>query len=250
MKACNGIVVQPIKGAQLVSQVEAQKPVAPPNRYAPPSKRKEEVKTLTKDEINSDLLFPSLAPMKPMTTGASWSQLRNRLSQPANPFSVLSEDNATVNPVVKPEMNFMHVIDERIKREKAEKEEGVKRDAITEPSQMTMEQRDAHGWTTLRLPPNFVEFNERLSAYKPLKEQDYYDSGHAFDSPWTRGMPVECVHLGGAPIERKEKKVDHFADFFLNKDPVITYSPISEASVAAAKAKFAGFFRKGEKSMV
>jgi hypothetical protein len=250
MKACNGIVVQPIKGSQLVSQSQSPKPAAPATRYAPPSKRKEEPKTLTKDEINSDLLFPSLAPMKPMTTGASWSQLRNRLSQPANPFSVLCEDNATMNPVAKPEMNFMHVIDERIKREKAEKEEGVKRDAITEPSQMTMDQRDAHGWSTLRLPPNFVEINERLSASKPLKEEDYYDSGHAFDSPWARGMPVECVHLGGAPIERKEKKVDHFAEFLLNKEPVITYSPISEASVAAAKAKFAGFFRKVEKSMV
>jgi hypothetical protein len=188
--------------------------------------------------------------MKPMTKGASWTQLRNRLSQPANPFSVLSEENATVNPVAKPDMNFMQVIDERIKREKAEKEEGVKRDAITEPSQMTMDQREAHGWSTLRLPPNFVEINERLSTPKSLKEEDYYNSGHSFDSPWTRGMPFECVHLGGAPIERKEKKVDHFTEFSLKRDPVITYSPISDASVAAAKAKFSGFFRKGEKSMV
>lgn len=221
----------------------------PTNRYAPPSKRKEEPKTLTKEEINSDAVFPSLAPMKPMTSGASWAQLRNRLSQPANPFQVLAEDQSpTASP--KPHMNFMRVIDERLKREQAEKEEGFRREAITEPKQMSIEQREANGWTTLRLPPNFREISERLAANRPLKEEDYYDSGHAFDSPWLPGMPVECVHLGGTPIERTEKRVDHFAEFSINRTPTVVYSPISEASVAAAKAKFAGFFRKSEKYVV
>ena len=233
MKPCQGIVVAPIKAHMMV---QPEKPNPPPtNRYAPPSKRKEEPKTLTKEEINSDTLFPSLAPMKPMTSGASWAQLRNRLSQPANPFQVLAEDQSpSASP--KPDMNFMRVIDERLKREQAEKEEGFRREAITEPKQMSMEQRDANGWTTLHLPPNFREISERLAANRPLKEEDYYDSGHAFESRWLPGMPVECVHLGGTPIERTEKRVDHFAEFSMDRTPIVVYSPISEASVAAAKA--------------
>jgi hypothetical protein len=44
-----------------------------------------------------------------------------------------------------------------------------------------------------------------------------------------------------------EKYVDHFANFSLNKETPIIYSPISDSSVAAAKAKFAAFFKKSEK---
>ena len=239
----------------------APKPMV--NRYAPPSKRKEEPKTLTKDEISSDILFPSLSPMKPMTSGASWAQLQNRLS--SNPFSALSEDSTSpkdLSPSPKDlspshkdlspshKMNFMRVIDERMKRERAEAEEGIRREGITEPSQMTMDQREANGWTTLRLPgtpAELMDISERLSANPPLKEEDYYDSGHSFERPWIRGDPVECVHLGGKPIERTEKAIDHFANFSTDRTPVVVYSPICEASVAAAKAKFAGFFKKSEK---
>lgn len=245
MKPCHGIVLNPIKGSILAQNAAAiaQKPMV--SRYAPPSKRKEEVKSLTKDEISSDILFPSLAPMKPMTSGASWSQLQNRLT--SNPFHALSEDSPSPKS---PKLNFMRVIDERMKREKAEAEEGVRREAITEPSQMTMEQREANGWSSLRLPgtpTDFIEISERLAANPPLKEEAYYDSGHSFDAPWSQGNPVECVHLGGKPIDRTEKPVDHFANFSIDHTPVVVYSPISEASVAAAKAKFAGFFKKSEK---
>jgi hypothetical protein len=83
-----------MKGSKLVSQVEKSETAPSSSRYTPPSKRKEEPKTLSKEEIGSDLIFPSLAPMKPMTMGASWAQLRNRLSQPANQFSVLAEDTS------------------------------------------------------------------------------------------------------------------------------------------------------------
>ena len=250
MKPCQGIVLNPIKGS-LLAQAHAQAKPLVTSRYAPPSKRKEEPKTLTKDEISSDILFPSLSPMKPMTSGASWSQLQTRLSTP-NPFSALSEDSPSpkASPRPRPDMNFMRVVDERMKREKAEAEEGIRREGITEPSQMTMEQRDASGWTTLRLPgtpAEFMDISERLSANPPLKEEYYYDSGHKFERPWIRGDPVECVHLGGTPIERTEKLVDHFANFSIDRTPVVVYSPICEASVAAAKAKFAGFFKKSEK---
>jgi len=238
MKPCNGITVNPVKGALLASAASPASPTPAQARYAPPSKRKEEPKTLSKDEIDSDVVFPSLSPMKPMTSGATWAQLQTRLS--SNTFSE--------SP--KADMNFMRVIDERLKREKAELEEGIRREAITEPSQMTMEQRTTNGWATLPLPgtaSNFIRINEFLATSKPLKEEDYYDSGHSFDAPWSRGRPVECVHLGGNPIERTEKYVDHFANFSLNKEATIVYSPISESSVAAAKAKFAGFFKKSEK---
>jgi hypothetical protein len=113
-----------------------------------------------------------------------------------------------------------------------------------------MEQRNANGWATLPLPgtpTNFIRINEALSARKTLKEEDYYDSGHSFNAPWSRGEPVECVHLGGEPIERTEKTVDEFAKFSIDMKPVVVYTPISEASVNAAKAKFAAFFKKSEK---
>jgi hypothetical protein len=172
--------------------------------------------------------------MKPMTSGASWSELRSRL----NPYSVLSEDD-TVNPVNPVKMNFSLVVEEQIKREKLELEEGIRRDAITDPKEMSIEQRNAHGWATLRTPPNFLEFNQR--ATKILTEEDYYDAGNSFDTQWQRGMPVECVHLGGAPIER-EKNIDYFAKF--STDTPTIYSPIVESSVKAARAKAFAFFGK------
>lgn len=253
MKACNGIYIPPVKGSHLVS-VQADKPAERHiSRYAPPSKRKEEVKTLTKEDIDSDTLFPTLSPMKPMTSGASWSQIRNRLSRPSNQFEALDEDSPMETPIMSPktpgstksDMSFLHVIDERLRREKAELEEGIRRDTITQPSQMTMEQRSINGWSTLPLPPNYIEINEHFNLNNVFFDENYYNAGNVWDTLWSPGEPVECVHLGGAPIERTEKRVDHFAEFAKNQDSTVNYTPISESSVTAAKNKMFAFFGMG-----
>jgi hypothetical protein len=242
MKACNGTLLNPIKGSHLIT-TQGEKPAEKPaekamNRYLPPSKRKDEVKTLTKEDIDSDALFPSLSPMKPMTSGASWSQIRTRLSRPTNSFEVLSDESLPTSP--KTGMNFINVIEERLKREKAEMEEETRRSNSGNPGEMT----------TFHVPPNQAEIAaiiERLSQRRVLTEEDYYNAGNTWDKAWAPGDPVECVHLGGAPVQRTEKYIDYFAEFAKPLDTVVTYSPISESSVTAAKNKFFAFLGKRPK---
>ena len=235
MKACNGTPLAPIKGSHLMTK-QGDKPIETPmNHYVPPSKRKNEVKTLTKEDINSDALFPSLSPMKPMTSGASWSQIRTRLSRPSNSFDVLADDASPSSPTTG--MNFIQVIEERLKREKAEMEEELRRNNSDRPSEMT----------TFHVPPNQEEITaiiDRLSQRRVLTEEDYYNAGNIWDKPWSRGDPVECVQLGGAPVVRTEKYIDYFAEFSKPQDTITSYSPISESSVTAAKNKFFAFLGK------
>ena len=160
MKACDGVALTPIKGstlmksgAQLSAQLSAQlgappgtpaSPGAPLTRsYVPPSKQREEAKVqkdLTQEELNSDTVFPTLSAMKPVTNGATWSQLRSRLSQ-------TSQDSPKESAPT-----LLNVIEERMKREAREKEEGMLRDTITDPFLMTPEEREANGWLTLKVP--------------------------------------------------------------------------------------------------
>lgn len=142
MKACDGVALASIKGSTLMKSPMLSAPGAAPGAaltrsYVPPSKRKEELKIqkdLTQDELNSDAVFPTLSAMKPVTSGATWSQLRNRLSQ---------------DP---PKETLLNVIEERMKREAKEKEDGMLRDTITDPFLMTLEEREANGWHTLHVP--------------------------------------------------------------------------------------------------
>ena len=162
-----------------------------PSRYVPPSKRAEEPATLSTTDMKSDKLFPTLAPMKPTMNGASWGQIRARLATPTKPEQP-------------PQLDFKRTIEASIQRMDKEQEEGKRRENITNPVEMTPAQLEQNGWTSLKLaPPN--PYYERFT----LEEDDYYNARTAWP---TEGFPFECVHVGGAEIERSlGRPTDYFA---------------------------------------
>jgi hypothetical protein len=101
------------------------------------------------EDYASEELFPSLSAMKPVTAGASWSQIRNRLT-------------------ARTELNFKQTAESCIQREKEEREEGIRRELVTDPLEMTAEQRATNGWYALQVrsrPMNIIE--------QPTEEEIY-----------------------------------------------------------------------------
>ena len=113
MKAAQGIHVPAIAGSALMAQ-----------RYVPPSKRKDEPKPTSVD-LTSETLFPVLAQMKPAGAGATWGELRTRLTEPNK---------------------FKQAVEDCIKREA---DEAYRRETITDPFKMTEKEREVNGWLIL-----------------------------------------------------------------------------------------------------
>jgi hypothetical protein len=139
-KPSEGITLKPVKWSELVKKesvvVTAPPPVAA-SKYVPPTMRAVEAKKekeLSADDLGSAKLFPSLTyvptkglpPMLPTTTGASWSQIRNRI-----------------------EGGMKEHIVEKIEAQKQSEEDRIRNENQEDPYQMTIEQRDAKGWKTL-----------------------------------------------------------------------------------------------------
>lgn len=147
MKPCNGVPIAPaplaiaaarpvpahIKAAELAAAAAAAaSPVK--SSYCPPSKRKQAAavqKAPTQDELNSDLVFPTLKPSAPVTGGATWGQLRERLA---------------------PATSFKGVIEERVKREEEDRIRIV--EVVTDPTKMKTAELLAEGWAVLPVTPS------------------------------------------------------------------------------------------------
>lgn len=184
MSNATGITLAPIKGSLLMRQATATAQAtaeAPKASYVPPSKRKEqakEVKAPTAEELSSEQLFPSLSPMKPATPGATWGQLRSRLTS-TNSFAALdTEDDPS--PTVTPNMNFKNVIKERIKADIKEEEEGIRLSNITDPHEMSAAQLAENGWDRIPMPDCsskiwYHEYNDRIELASPLEDTSYSD---------------------------------------------------------------------------
>lgn len=170
-KPCEGITLAAVKGSHLVS-TQHQQPLAQKGAYVPPNKRAatapEGPKVLTKDELSSVENFPSLG------GGASWSQIRDRLT-PSKP-------------------NFKGMIEERIRRDKQ--------------LENYQENADDDGWLTLRLGAEYG-FGSRRSKPHAIDPWDFPPD----KTEWPpMGVPpgfgentwnyVECVNADGTPIER------------------------------------------------
>jgi len=254
-KPCAGIALGAIRLADTMKQTDASAAASAPvvQRYMAPSMRAAvaKVATLSSDDISSDVLFPSLAPMKPATAGASWGQLRARLSS-RNQFAVLDEDDAP--PLPQQPMNFKGVMEERIARDREEQADAERRENITDPVEMSIEQRRANGWSTLfipRDPIDFVAYNDRIASRLVLDEDDYFNA----KTTWTtagfteeqmtdpRKFPThaDCVHLGGAPIERSNKPEP---DFFAKQGSDARFPTSSDSSEKRAKKALFSFVGK------
>jgi hypothetical protein len=115
-KACDGIKLAPVRLADLVKNGPAAPMAATANTpYIIPSKRIDKVSALsptplTIEEIKSEKAFPSLGQMKPVTSGASWNQIRARLT----PAPDMTPKNSTIN--------YKQAIEQRMLRDKEEAE--------------------------------------------------------------------------------------------------------------------------------
>jgi hypothetical protein len=142
-KACEGVKLTPMRLADLVKNGAAAAPSQPPkSHYIIPSKRAQpadtgpQQPTLSVEEMKSEQSFPTLGPMKPATSGASWGQIRARLAKPLAPAPA----PPPITPPSKTGMNFKEMIDNRILRDKEEAEK-----------QPVEEEDDEAGWHTLSL---------------------------------------------------------------------------------------------------
>jgi hypothetical protein len=144
MKPCNGVAIAPtplptapkahLKAAELAAAAEAASATPVKASYCPPSKRKQVAavqKPPTEDELNSDLVFPTLKPSAPVTGGATWGQLRERLA---------------------PTTSFKGVIEERVKREEEARMRIV--EVVTDPTKMKTAELVAEGWAVLPVTPS------------------------------------------------------------------------------------------------
>ena len=128
-------------------------PLATTARYPPPSKRKDEIKQPTAEDFASDITFPTLAQMKPAASGATWNELRNRLTKTS------------------PSINFKQVLEDSIQREADEEH---RRENLTDPFMMTPKEREANGWTTI-LPFNNEERKRRNAISTSKKNDDWLE---------------------------------------------------------------------------
>ena len=187
-KLCNGTVLAPIRMADAAT-ASAQKSflTRATGGYVPPSMRRtpsfpDTPKSVTSVNSASREEFPTLGSTpKPVISGtASWTQIRTRFHpEPAatstpppstpvpdtptsstNQFAALDDDSVATPK--SSSVNFKKVIEERIKREEAERL-GLYEAEPTDPQKMTREQLERNGWAVLSLPP--AEHGEARKAW-------------------------------------------------------------------------------------
>jgi len=197
-KPCQGIVLKSMTGAEIAKQQPAVTAV-PRSRYLPPIQRKLEVKTLSKEDLDSTDMFPAMQEIQPSTAnGASWSQIRMRLAQP---------------------INMKLVVEEAIERERKASEEGIRQEQETDPLKMTKNQRETNGWATLAMPKTNEEVRDIVERIRPqtVKEDELYlDNSEWGLSPFAEDAMndanlfmkrFKCVNADGTPIIREKKRV-------------------------------------------
>ncbi len=203
-KACEGVTLAPMRMIDLAKGGTAPTPSTPTaagakSAYVPPSMRirapAPPSRQLSFDDLASAELFPSLGTPTgtPISGGWTMAQIRSRLTAAAptpktvapatpalstvNSFAALDEEGTGSQGAATPRStvsNFKLVIEERIKREEAERMGALIEDEPTDPKLMTPAQLAKHGWAALKLPPPsnapaerrtwICEYNARAAA--------------------------------------------------------------------------------------
>ena len=182
-KACEGIKLAPVR------LTAATAPAISERHYIIPSKRNptsEPQSTLNVEDLRSENLFPALGPMKPVSSGASWGQIRARLANP--PITPI------VPSVTKPTMDFKQMIEKRIMRdiEEAEKPDEDQMD----PFKMTQAQCEQTGWysISLKYTPECLDNITPGGIVEPPQS--------TVEEEWTSIIwPKENTYLDGRVIE-------------------------------------------------
>ena len=227
-KACEGVKLAPVRLADLVKNgaaaaAAAAAPVVSKSQYIIPSKRAQpadagpQQATLSSEEMKSEESFPTLGPMKPATSGASWGQIRARLAKPLAPAPA----PPPVTPPSKTTMNFMEMIDNRILRDKEEAEK-----------QPVEEEEDEAGWHTLSLrkEPEQVEtllwWDIASPKETPMEEE------------WTGlAWPSENTFLDG-------RTIDPSKPYSAPTNDQLEFTSYSQESLQRARNRMLAFIRK------
>ena len=180
LKPCQGIELQPIKFTPTKDVAQSKQIYIPPCKRA---EKKPEDAVLTASDMDSATLFPTLNPMHPTTKGASWNQIRARLTKP-----------------------LVNVIEDAIERERKETEEGILQEMETDPTKMTEKQRKANGWESISIPSEMPDFSVMHAEYPWNPETDWLhvpDFSPDIMNDSSKFLKyAECMHADGSPIER------------------------------------------------
>jgi hypothetical protein len=190
MSAAQGLTLKPVRLADLAAAAVA----APKkSKYVPPSERAATgPEPLTAAELSSTKLFPTLG---------------------------LTAAVAAAAP-----LSFKKNVEDGIKKAQKELEEGYRREQITDPWEMTAEEREQNGWEMLSLRPDAERrctFIDNLVDRTVLVTED----GPLILTPEIVADPVklkfytQISNIDGSPIER-EKEPD-----YSQKEPVINHDP-------------------------
>jgi hypothetical protein len=199
---CQGIALKPVRLADIAAAAVAQAPTA--NKYVRPSDRAKTGPTpLTADELSSKTMFPTLG----LTTK------------------------------VASQMSYKKNVEDGIKKAQKDLEEGLRREQITDPSQMTAEELQKNGWANLSLIPNWERrqtFIDSLVDKNVLVTED----GPLILTPEIVADPVklkfytQIFNMDGTPIER-EKETSYV-------EKPITYNPMGVKKAAERMWAFVG----------
>jgi len=192
MSAAQGITLKPVRLADLAATAVAAAAVKK-SKYVPPSERAAEGPApLTAAELASTKLFPTLG---------------------------LAVAVAAAAP-----LSFKKNVEEGIKKAQQELEEGFRREQITDPWEMTEEERQQNGWEMLSLRPNL----ERRQAFiDSLADSTVHvtEDGPLILTPEIVADPVklkfytQISNMDGSPVER-EKEPD-----YSQKESAISHDP-------------------------
>ena len=242
-KACDGIKLAPMRLADLVKSGAAAAPPAPvvsKSQYIIPSKRAQpadagpQQATLSSEEMKSEESFPTLGPMKPATSGASWGQIRARLAKPpAAAAAAIPTLSATpVTPSPKTTMNFKQMIDQRLLREKEEAEKQQPEKQQPEKQQPVDEEMEEDGWHILSLQKK----PENLDTITPWDIETPQET--PVEEEWTGlAWPSENTFLDG-------RTIDPSKPYTAPTNDELDFVPYSPESLQRARNRMLAFIGK------
>ena len=190
---------KPCQGTEL-APIKLSTIVTAPSKYVLPSARKETA-VLSAKEMSSEVLFPTLGAVEKK----AWA----------------------------PALSFKKNVEVGIERTKTEVEEGVRREQITDPYEMTRDELEKNGWHTMSLKPDLQQFDAKIrihpEAYTAETDPFLLTPDLVKNESVLRSC-TELINADGTPIER-DKKV---------KESQIYYNPESVKRATQKMWAFAG----------
>jgi len=247
-KLCEGVKLTPVKMTTLLNKSVPEPPV-PQAGYVPPHKRAwgssaaSTEKPPTAVDLKSNEEFPTLSPMKPATSGASWGQLRTRLTTP--PASTNLPPSSSLSTPT--EKTLKERLQESIEKDALNLEKTTSYDEKTDPFEIPANLLEKHGWIQLPIPSTS---QEDLPEKFILTDEDFWNAYTEWERMGLSSDPnaEECVHIGGYPIERAPKdEPDWFSRIESPDDEYGNSTALSEERLQRARNRMIQFVTSKKK---